>query len=270
MDDIPDVPLENFGADTEVATPPVADQPSGDDKQTTQPEPDATGSEDKEQPETKKAEPEAKDNPKAEEKESGRPEKKDRLQGRFGELTGKIKERDAKIEEYEAMFARTQAMQGITPLKPDDEGQYSVEAIQQNQTQVARAEASAAVSALRMQMEREQVANRMDAEGTEIEKLLDDKGLSDNTIHADNIRAEIEDRLALAQYNPEALKQISAKKIAERYIKGIESERRLATTRTAQNVQTLQDEQAVTPNAPSTPDADSDAAIEARLADIKF
>lgn len=267
-DETPDLPLDNFGGATEVPAPPAEEESATDSNQTTQPT-EGSGSEEEEQPKTENAEPKSEDNSKPEEASSQRPEKKDRLQNRFGELTGKIKTQEAQIAEYEAMIARTNAMQGVKPLQAGEDGQYSIEAIQQNQAQLARAEAQAEVQVLRQQIEREQVANRMDAEGAEIEKLLESKGLT-NELHTANIRAEIEERIALAGYNTQALKQISPKVIADRYVKAIESERRAATTESAQNVQNLQAEQAVAPNAPASEELDEDAALEARLAEAKF
>lgn len=267
--DIPDVPLTNFGADTEVATPPVAspaDEPAKDE-QMTQPT-EANGSEEP-QPQTEKPA----DNPIAEEQKSGRPEKHERLQNRFSELTGRIKERDGEIEKLQAEIARAQAMGQVPKLQPNENGEYSVEAIQENQVKVAKAEAQAAMSQLRQQMDRESVASRFDNEARDI--LSSHKVLNpDNKDEYDPVIAEaVEEAINLAVssnlYNVEALKQISPKAIADKIMKGYESAGRRAQSAATKNVQSLQAEQAVTPlNAPQTPDEDE--ALLARVADIKF
>ncbi len=271
----PDLPLDNFGTTTEVATPPVA-SPEAEkpkDEQTTQPT-EASGSEEtKEQP--GKEAPKTEDNPIAEEQKGGRPEKQDRLQNRFGELTGKIKERDGYIEQLEAQIARTQAMGNIPQLKPDAEGNYDINAVQQNQAQVAQATAQAEVQVLRQQIEREQVANRFDTEAKEIlssHKVLDPGTKSNPNPEYDPVIAEaVEEAINLTVqsniHNLQALKTLSPKAIADKIMRGYESAGRKAASQSNQNLQALQADQAVTPNAPATPDDDD---IEARLADIKF
>lgn len=264
-DDMPDVPLENFGADTEVATPPVASEAETPSEQTA-PTTETSGSEEQQEAQPAKSE----DNPIVEEDKSGRPEKQDRLQARFGELTGTIRQKDEYIEQLQAQIARTQAMQGIKPLVPNENGEYDIEAIQQNQAQLAEASAKAEVSQLRTQLEREAIANRYDQEGAQIETKYA-KDFEANPIHLKNIQEMIAETVEMNKFNQQALKQISPLKIAERYMKGIESERRKAQSSTAQNLQTIQAENAINPEgAPTTLDPNSDEALEARVSNYKF
>jgi hypothetical protein len=263
-DNTPDIPLENFGADTEVvASPAQSDESSqAHDEQTTQPE-ESNGSEQQvAQPVT--------DNPIEESRESGRPEKQDRLQARFGELTSTIRQKDEYIEQLSAQIARAQAMQGVKPLMPNENGEYDIEAIQANQAQLADASARAQVSQLESRLERESIANRYDQEGTLIETKYA-KDFESNPVHLQNIQEMIAEAIDMNKFNQQALKQISPLKIAERYMKGIESERRKAQSSTAANLQTIQAESAISPEgAPSSLDPNSEDALEARVSNIKF
>ena len=262
MDEIPDIPLDNFGAETEVAASPVASEVETPSEQTTQPA-ETSGSEAQEaQPVT--------DNSIVEPTESGRPEKQDRLQSRFGELTSKIRERDVELEKLQAQIAQMQATGEVKPLQPDENGQFSVEEIQRNQRETAQAIAQAQVSQLESRLERETIANRYDQEGTQIEtKWAED--FKANPVHLEIIQEQIAETVALNSGNQQALKQISPYKIAERYMKGVESERRRAQSVTAQNLQTTQANSAVVPEGSATgEDPDSDSALEARVSSLKF
>jgi len=269
-DDIPDVPLTNFGPTTDVATPPVASEPSTEEaSEQTTPSTEASGSE---EPETPSQEPQkTEDNPIAEEEKSGRPSKQERLNGRFGELTAKVRERDVQLEQLQAQIAQMQATGQVTPLQPDENGQFSVEDIQRNQAQLAEASARAQVSQLESRIEREAIANRYDLEGTKIEtKYAED--FKANPTHLENIQDMIAEAVELNRNNQQALKQISPLKIAERYMKGVESERRIAQSSSAQNLQTIKAESAEVPQNAVTSNADDNSidGLEARLADVKF
>jgi hypothetical protein len=263
MDETPDVPLQNFGGETEVAAPPAAEEAQAPE-QTAQQD-NATGSDDQQ------AQPEQSDvNSIAEEqqRQDGRPEKRDRLQERFGELTGKVKQQDEYIQQLEAQFQRNQAMQQVQPLQADENGYVDPQALQQQQAQIAQAYAQSEVQQLRAQIERETVANRYNDEGAKIvERYKADFEAS--PIHQEIIENLIQERVSDNINNLNVLKKISPMKIAENYMKGIEAERRKAQSTATTNLQTLQSQAAVNSDG-AAPGPSADDALEARVADIKF
>lgn len=278
MDEFPDVPLDNFGGETEVATTPVAPEAEATtqveapvEEQTAQTEPQTNGSEGTQAVQPEKPE----DNSIVEEPQSqGRPEKRDRLQARFGELTGTIKQQNALIENLNAQLAQNQAIAGIPRPTPDENGEYDVNALVEYNRRVSQASADASsssrVAALEARLERESIANRVDSEGTQIETKYKEYFDADPSL-AEDIKQEVEERIALANGNLGLLKQISPMKIADRYMRSITAERRRAQTVTAQNLQATQAQSGVIPETPPSPeDPNSDAALEARVADIKF
>jgi len=270
-DDFPDVPLTNFGGETEVATQPVAPEAPAATEQTTPTEPQAPGSEG--QPAAQPQQPEVNSN--AEEQQSqGRPERRSRLDSRFAELTAQNKQKDALIEQMTAQLAQNSAVAGIPKPQPDENGEIPVDAILEYNQKVAQASANASattqVNQLRTQLERESLANKLDSEGTQIETKYKEYFDADPTL-MDDIREEVEERIKLANGNLALLKQISPAKIADRMMRSISAERRRSQTVTAQNLSETQANAAVAPEtAPTQVDPNSDSALEERVANIKF
>jgi hypothetical protein len=271
-DNMPDMPLENFGGSTEVATPPVAPEATPVvEEQTTQIQPQANGS-DGEQA----AQPvQPADNSSAEEAAStGRPEKRDRLNERFGELTSKIREKDTIIEQLNSQLAQNSALAGIPPLTPDENGEVSVERIQEHSQKVAQALANASSTStsenIEARYERREVASRIDLEGSTIESLYKDD-FDRNPKLAETIRNRVEQEVTLAGNSLQALKQVSALKIANEFMDAVKAERRHSQTQTQQNLETTQAEAGIVPESvPTQVDPNSDAALESRVENIKF
>jgi hypothetical protein len=283
-DDFPDIPLDNFGADTTVAAPPAEDVKTAPDVQ-------ANGSEASQeaQPETAEVNPIAENgtseqavqngpeinaqqsaDSNVESQNTGRPEKQDRLQSRINDFTSKLYQKDAIITELQSKLATQEAMKGVTPLTPDEDGNIDPQALQQHIQQTAAAQAQAQVNMLNQRLEREQIAQNIDKEGSEIESKYKEY-LDSDPIHAENIKALVEDKFIDNQYNLDGLRKISPMKIAERYFKGIEAASKKAQVQTQQNLQELQANTAVNPDASSgKDDSNSMEALEARLADIQF
>lgn len=273
-DEFPDMPLDNFGPTTEVAEQPSAPEtpvPAVVEEQTTQPEPDATGSE---VPQAGQPAP-TEDNSIADvQDESGRPEKRDRLQARFGELTSRNRQQEAMIEQLNAQLAQNQALAGIQQPQPDENGEIDIQKLMDYNRQVAQASANASatqqVRNLEARLERESIANRMDSEGSKVEEKYKTYLDADPTLAAD-IQAEVEERVALARGDLNVLKAISPMKIAERYMRGIEAAGRRAQSVTAQNLSDVQAEGVIVPDsAPTALDPNSEEALEARVANLKF
>lgn len=277
-DDFPDIPLDNFGADTNVATPPV-EEPK------TESEANANGSEDKQEAQPAKAE----DNAKAESatveqavkdgedkqepeasQQAGRPEKKDRVQSRIDEITRKNYEQAAYIQKLEAETARMEAMRGVKPLQPDDNGFVDPQALQTFVTQTAQAQNAAQMAVMNQRLEREQIATRINQEGAEIMSRYKDI-LDSDPVHQEALTALIEDRITDNLHSTARLREISPLKIAERYFAGVEAAEKRAEARAQQNLQALQADSVVEQNGSAqVDDADSLDALEARVADIKF
>lgn len=269
MDD--NTPLQDFGADTEVAAPPAAPpaEPSGDEgEQTAQPV-EASGSEEQQaQPD------ESKDNPIAEPKESGRPEKKDRLQSRFGELTGTIKQQQDYITQLEATYQRQQAMAGVKPLTPNEDGYIDPQALQAQQTQIAQAAAQSEGAILRQELERERIANRFDSEAKEVVgtyKVLDPNAAEYNEAVAKAAEEYVQTAINPNVNNLNVLKTLSPKKMIDNYMKALESYGRNAQSVSAENLQNIAASQGVTPDSAATPaDPNSEDELTKRVANIKF
>jgi hypothetical protein len=274
-DEFPDLPLDNFGPATNVAASPAEEVKAA-------PEVAASGSEVAQEAQPVKTE----DNPSADNKpseqateQSGtdvnqanpeRPEKRDRVQTRFDEITRKSYEQQAYIEQLERQAAQFEASKGITLLKPDENGSIDPEALQKYIADTAKAQATTEVSMLNNRLEREQIASRINKEGSQIEKRYKET-LDSDPIHAENIKELVEARINDNLYSTERLKAVSPIKIAELYFKGIEAAAKRASTQTQQNLDALKAESAVTlTGSPNPVGADSDEALEARVAEIKF
>lgn len=284
-DDFPDLPLDNFGAETDVAA-------SSAGEAQTAPDANAAGSE-----ATQEAQPaQADDNSKAgsntseqatsgdsgteagqqaneqdaSQQTAGRPEKRDRVQDRFDEMTRKNYEQAAYIQKLERQTAQFEAMKQVQPLQPDENGMIDPQALQRHIAQTAQAQASAEVATLTNRLEREQIAQRINNEGAQIESRFKDL-LESDPVHAETIKSLVEERINDNLYSAARLKDISPLKIAERYFAGVEAAAKKAQTQAQQNLQSLQAESAVNPTgSANTVDADSDEALEARLANVTF
>lgn len=289
-DDFPDIPLDNFGAETNVAAQPAEETTTAPDTQTNgsevSQEAQPVTTEDNpivesgtsEQAVNNGAETNAQQSAEtpAEEPQqnTGRPEKQDRLQSRFDDLTGKLYQKDALIEQLQAQVTQQEAMKGIQPLQPDENGNIDPAALQDHITKTAQAQAQAQIAMLNQKSERESIANRIDREGNQIEKQFKEF-LEADPVHAETVRELVSERVNDNLYNLDGLKKVSPLQIAERYFKGVESAAKKAQAQaqvqTQQNLQDLQASSAVQPTSQvQESDPNSIDSLEAKLADVKF
>jgi hypothetical protein len=291
-DDFPDIPLDNFGADTNVTTPPVEEPKTAPDAPATgsdapqdaQPvdaedNSKATSDTDVQTPADNGKPPEGEDNQVVDEsQQQGRPEKKDRVQGRFNDMSKKLSDQGSYIQKLEEQLAQAGVKSKVQPLQPDENGMLDPQVLQNHIAQQIAAQREADQALATSREARHNEVQRFEQEGQQIEskwaELREPTADNPNPDFNPKMYEAVKEAIELAALprvgDVNSLKEVSPLKIATKIMDGYAEAQAKAAVKTQQNLEQLKADSAVDTTSTAGQPVDDMEALEARLSDVKF